>query len=270
MELKNILVTGAAGFIGYHLCKRLINLGHKVYGIDNLNKYYDIKLKCDRLKKLGITEGSWEFNYQRHKGNFTFSRVDICDEFALDDLFDDNNFDIVINLAAQAGVRYSLEKPKEYIQSNIVGFHNVLELCKKYKVDNFLYASSSSVYGKNDKIPFSTKDDVSNPVSLYAATKKSNELIAHSYSSLYRMNTMGMRFFTVYGPYGRPDMAPYIFTDAITKGKGIKVFNNGDMSRDFTYIDDIIDGIIICMNNNRLGYKVVNIGKGNSEKLMNL
>ncbi|MED2036680.1 NAD-dependent epimerase [Bacillus wiedmannii] len=268
MNLKNVdskkmyLITGAAGFIGMHLSKKLLEMGCKVIGYDNLNDYYDISLKESRLNILNQYD------------NFTFHKADLTDKEYLEKLFNENNIHIVVNLAAQAGVRYSIENPDAYIQSNIVGFLNILEMCRHHKVEHLLYASSSSVYGANKKIPFSTEDQVDNPVSLYAATKKSNELMAHTYSHLYNVPTTGLRFFTVYGPYGRPDMAYFSFTKAITEGKPIKVFNKGDMYRDFTYIDDIVDGIMKLLenspvlNNKELPYKVYNIGNNKPVKLL--
>lgn len=226
-----VLVTGSAGFIGFHLSRRLLSEGIEVIGIDNLNEYYDVQLKKDRLKVLEKME------------NFTFVQMGIEDKNSIDGLFESIRPEIVINLAAQAGVRYSIEKPYAYVESNLVGFVNILEACRNYPVKHLLYASSSSVYGGNQKIPFSTEDNVDHPVSLYAATKKSNELMAHTYSHLYNIPTTGLRFFTVYGPYGRPDMAYFSFTKNIVGGKSIKVFNNGEMERDFTYIDDIVESI---------------------------
>lgn len=261
-DKKTYLITGAAGFIGMHLSKKLLEIGCKVVGYDNLNDYYDVSLKESRLNILNQYE------------NFTFHKADLIDKDYLEKVFTENEINIVINLAAQAGVRYSIENPDAYIQSNVVGFLNILEMCRHHKVDHLLYASSSSVYGANKKIPFSTEDQVDNPVSLYAATKKSNELMAHTYSHLYKIPTTGLRFFTVYGPYGRPDMAYFSFTKAIMEGKSIKVFNNGDMYRDFTYIDDIIDGVTKlienspALTNNELPYKVYNIGNNKPEKLM--
>ncbi|MEB4860648.1 NAD-dependent epimerase [Priestia megaterium] len=259
---KTYLVTGAAGFVGMHLSKKLLELGCKVIGYDNLNDYYDVNLKYSRLDVLN------QFN------NFTFHKADLVDKDYLEKLFTENKIDIVINLAAQAGVRYSIENPDAYIQSNIVGFFNILEMCRHYKVNHLLYASSSSVYGANEKIPFSIEDKVDNPVSLYAATKKSNELMAHTYSHLYKIPTTGLRFFTVYGPYGRPDMAYFSFTKDILEGRHIKIFNNGDMYRDFTYINDIIDGVVKLIANSPalinkdLPYKLYNIGNNKPEKLM--
>ena len=235
--MGEILVTGAAGFIGFHLCKKLIKDGKIVIGIDNLNPYYDIKLKKDRLNLL--------LKYAKLKNQkFIFKKIDIQNENHLKNLFKNHKILKVVNLAAQAGVRYSLQNPKEYINTNILGFHNIIQCSKDNKIENFIYASSSSVYGGNTKIPFSEDDPVNHPCSLYAATKKSNELIAHTYSHLYKLPATGLRFFTVYGPWGRPDMAPMIFTKAIIKNEPIKIFNMGNMSRDFTYIDDIIDAVI--------------------------
>jgi len=237
--MKKILVTGSAGFIGFHLAKGLLELGFDVVGIDNINDYYDPQLKLDRLENLNafVSEKKLQDSYQ-------FTKLDISDECALKDLFNQHDFDIVVNLAAQAGVRYSLENPKAYIVSNLVGYANILECCRHASIEHFIFASSSSVYGMNTKQPFSTSDNTDFPISLYAATKKSNELLAHSYSHLFQLPCTGLRFFTVYGPYGRPDMAYYSFTKAIHEGRSIDVFNHGDMRRDFTYIDDIVDGIL--------------------------
>lgn len=230
-----ILVTGSAGFIGFHLIKALLNQDCSIIGIDNLNPYYDVNLKNDRLKIL--SECSTE-------DTFKFIKLDLADRTAMANLFEDYGFDIVVNLGAQAGVRYSIEKPHEYVDSNLVGFVNILEGCRHAKVKHLVYASSSSVYGMNIKQPFSTLDRVDFPISLYAATKKSNELMAHTYSHLYNIPTTGLRFFTVYGPYGRPDMAYFSFTKKILAGEHIDVYNNGEMQRDFTYIDDIVEGIV--------------------------
>jgi UDP-glucuronate 4-epimerase len=237
--MKKILVTGSAGFIGFHLAKGLLESGFDVVGIDNLNDYYDPQLKLDRLENLNafVSEKNLQDSYQ-------FTKLDISDEYALKDLFNQHHFDIVVNLAAQAGVRYSLENPNAYIVSNLVGYANILECCRHASIEHFIFASSSSVYGMNTKQPFSTSDNTDFPISLYAATKKSNELLAHSYSHLFQLPCTGLRFFTVYGPYGRPDMAYYSFTKAIHEGRSIDVFNHGDMKRDFTYIDDIVDGIL--------------------------
>ena len=227
---ETILVTGCAGFIGMHLCKNLLEDDYVVMGIDNLNDYYDPNLKKARLTQL-----------KKYK-NFEFKKADICDLSSMDTIFDNFKPEKVVNLAAQAGVRYSLENPQAYIQTNVMGFMNVLELCKKYKVRGLIYASSSSVYGGNKKLPFSENDSVDKPISIYAASKKSNELMAHSYSHLYGLKTTGLRFFTVYGPWGRPDMALYIFSEKIAKGEAIQVYNHGNMMRDFTYVEDIIQG----------------------------
>ena len=230
------LVTGAAGFIGFHICEKLIRNGHEVIGFDNLNSYYDIKLKEFRLSKL-LKES------KNKSGGFVFVKGNLEDEKKLKEIFETYNPNKVINLAAQAGVRYSIECPNDYIQSNLVGFSNLIELCRQIKVKHFVYASSSSVYGGNEKLPFSELHSVDHPVSLYAATKKANELIAHSYSHLYKLPTTGLRFFTVYGPWGRPDMALFKFTKAIFEGKEIEIYNDGNMIRDFTYIDDIVESI---------------------------
>lgn len=227
-----ILVTGAAGFIGMHTCLRLLARGDEVVGLDNLNDYYDVRLKEDRLKQLQVFD------------NFTMARMDLADSVAVAKLFAKEQFQRVINLAAQPGVRYSLKNPHAYIQSNIVGFTNVLEGCRHNNVEHLVFASSSSVYGANTAMPFSVHQNVDHPVSLYAATKKANELMAHTYSHLYGLPTTGLRFFTVYGPWGRPDMSPSLFTSAILDGRSIDVFNHGKMQRDFTYVDDIVEGVI--------------------------
>jgi len=263
--VQTILITGAAGFIGFHLTQALLSRGEKVVGVDNLNDYYDPALKQARLEQI-----------EQHKeiSNFTFLKMDIANREATAELFQQNLFDIVVNLAAQAGVRYSIDNPHAYVDSNLVGFVNVLEGCRHSKVKHLVYASSSSVYGMNTKQPFSTEDRVDYPISLYAATKKSNELMAHTYSHLYGLPTTGLRFFTVYGPYGRPDMAYYKFTKAILEGKSIDVYNNGVMQRDFTYIDDIIEGVLGVMNKlpeqnisqittSQAPYKIYNIGNNN-------
>ncbi|MYL56095.1 NAD-dependent epimerase/dehydratase family protein [Virgibacillus halodenitrificans] len=227
---KRILVTGAAGFIGSHLSKRLLNEGHQVIGVDNINDYYDPQLKNDRLQQIT-------------NENFTFIKTDLENLEIINQTFEQHSPEIVINLAAQAGVRYSLENPHAYVNSNVVGFTNVLEACRHYKVQHLIYASSSSVYGANESKPFSTSDNIDHPLSLYAATKKSNELFAHTYSHLYNLPTTGLRFFTVYGPWGRPDMALFLFTKAIVNNEPIDVFNHGNMMRDFTYVDDIVESI---------------------------
>lgn len=270
--MKTILVTGAAGFIGFHLAKSLLADGHVVIGLDNLNDYYDVSLKLDRLKELGIYDFDVSSNQSisvsdLYEGRFSFAKLDLQDRAAIPQLFEKYQFDGVINLAAQAGVRYSIENPASYIDSNIVGFLNILECCRHNKIGHLVYASSSSVYGENEKVPFSEDDTVDHPISLYAATKKSNELMAYTYSHLYGLQTTGLRFFTVYGPWGRPDMAPMLFANAITAGKPIKVFNEGQMSRDFTYIDDIVNGIKIAFDHPLLpnegpSYQIFNIGNG--------
>lgn len=262
-----ILVTGAAGFIGAFLCKRLLETTKdEIVGLDNLNGYYDVSLKKARLKML-------------ENKNFKFIKGDIADKTFVDKLFNDNKFDVVVNLAAQAGVRYSIDHPDVYIQSNIIGFYNILEACRYHMPKHLVYASSSSVYGGNTKVPFSTDDKVDNPVSLYAATKKSDELLAHAYSKLYNIPTTGLRFFTVYGPMGRPDMAYFSFTNKLIKGETIEIFNYGNCRRDFTYVDDIVEGIVKVMNkapvkkNGEDGlpippYKIYNIGNNNPENLL--
>src|SRR5690625_845454 len=268
-----ILITGAAGFIGFHLSKKLLDDSYQIIGIDNLNDYYDPSLKQSRLEILG------KYN------NFNFHRIDLKDKVAVDNIFETYQPTHVINLAAQAGVRYSLENPQAYVDSNLVGFVNILEACRHHKVKHLIYASSSSVYGANVKMPFSTDGEVNHPVSLYAATKKSNELMAHTYSHLYDLPTTGLRFFTVYGPMGRPDMAYFSFTKKILAGETIQVFNNGEMMRDFTYIDDIVDGIVGLIDQppkanpdydrehptpsaSHAPYKVYNIGNNQPVKLM--
>ncbi len=271
-------MTGAAGFIGFHLCKSLINNGYIVVGLDNINDYYDVNLKYARLNELGITRDKAEIflnksTGKKYNGLFQFVRMNLEDRENLPILFKEIEFDIVCNLGAQAGVRYSIENPETYIDSNIVGFLNILECCRNNKIEHLLYASSSSVYGENKKIPFSTEDRVDHPISLYAATKKSNELMAYTYSHLFGIPTTGLRFFTVYGPWGRPDMAPMLFADALSKNKPIKVFNNGNMSRDFTYIDDIVNGVKILLANPPtkinldIAYRISNIGHGSPEPL---
>ena len=273
-----ILVTGAAGFIGFHLSKSLLEKGHDIVGIDNINDYYDVNLKYARINELGIARKEAEVflkisQSSTYESSFQFVRMDLEDRQELPDLFTAHQFDIVVNLAAQAGVRYSIENPNAYIDSNVVGYLNILECCRYHKIKHLLYASSSSVYGENIKVPFSTDDNVDHPISLYAATKKSNELMAHCYSHLYGIPTTGLRFFTVYGPWGRPDMAIYLFAKAISEGRTIKVFNNGNMSRDFTYIDDIVKGIEILLENppikkeDKPAYRISNIGNGSPQSL---
>ena len=271
--MKKILVTGTAGFIGFHLVQRLLKQDNQVVGIDNLNDYYDPQLKIDRLNQL---EG---------KENFKFFRLDISDRAGMSNLFSEQGFDSVVNLAAQAGVRYSLTNPYAYIDSNILGFLNILEGCRHHQVKHLVFASSSSVYGANTKMPFSVHHNVDHPISLYAATKKANELMAHAYASLYGLPTTGLRFFTVYGPWGRPDMALFLFTKAILTGKPIDVFNHGRMQRDFTYIDDIVEGVVRIIDcipepdphwsgtqpdpgTSYASYKIYNIGNNNPIELM--
>lgn len=273
-----ILVTGTAGFIGYHLAKRLLERGDEVVGIDSINDYYDVRLKYTRLSKTGIAESEIEYGkavQSTEYPSYRFIKLQLEDRDALQKLFAEEHFDAVMNLAAQAGVRYSLENPYAYIESNVVGFVNLLECARHNPVRHFVYASSSSVYGGNTKTPFSEDDRVDNPVSLYAATKKSNELMANVYSKLYGIPTTGLRFFTVYGPWGRPDMAPILFTKAIVAGEPIKVFNNGNLSRDFTYIDDIIEGVVrvidkapAATDEHPVPAEVYNIGCGHPMKLM--
>ncbi|SHJ38165.1 NAD-dependent epimerase [Pseudozobellia thermophila] len=270
-----ILVTGAAGFIGYHLCEKLIEQGHDVIGLDNINDYYDVDLKFGRLRQLGIVRNEAESFNQKcvsatHGDQFSFVRMNLEDREALPRLFEEEKITKVCNLAAQAGVRYSIENPEAYIDSNIVGYLNLLECCRHHKIEHLVYASSSSVYGLNEKIPFSTSDSVDHPISLYAASKKSNELMAHTYSHLFGFATTGLRFFTVYGPWGRPDMALFLFTEAIAKGQPIKVFNHGKMERDFTYVDDIVEGVVRVLTTStqdRDRYKIYNIGNNNAVKL---
>lgn len=266
-----VLVTGVAGFIGSYVAHYLLERGDKVVGIDNLNDYYEVKLKKDRLERLGVKS---KLSSSTVYENFTFYHIDIANESSLEKIFIDYNFDVVCHLAAQAGVRYSLENPSTYIQSNIVGFANILELAKKSKIKHLVYASSSSVYGLNKKVPFSEKDNVDSPISLYAATKKSNELMAYTYSHLYNMPVTGLRFFTVYGPWGRPDMAYFLFVKAILNNEPIKVYNHGQMERDFTYIDDIVEGIIRVIDNKPKSsmdsppYKLYNIGNSKPVNLL--
>ena len=276
MNKKIILVTGAAGFIGYHICDSLLKQGHLVIGLDNINNYYDVNLKYNRLKELGISRADAEpFNSLAVSltlgDQFRFIRLNLEDRKALPELFKLVQFDSVCNLAAQAGVRYSIENPETYIDSNITGFLNVLECCRHHNVNRLVYASSSSIYGNSDAVPFQETANVDKPISLYAATKKSNELMAHTYSHLYNIETIGLRFFTVYGPWGRPDMAMFLFTDAILKGEPIKVFNNGDLSRDFTYIDDIVSGVentLLKPSKDKESYKLYNIGNSQPVRLL--
>ena len=272
-KIEKILVTGAAGFIGFHLSKRLLENGFEVVGIDNLNDYYDVNVKKARLDQLENKEG------------FTFQKLDLADKPGMEALFTEHPFDVVVNLAAQAGVRYSLVNPHAYVESNLVGFVNILEGCRHNNVGHLVFASSSSVYGANTKMPFSVHHNVDHPVSLYAASKKANELMAHTYSHLYDLKCTGLRFFTVYGPWGRPDMALFLFTDAILKDKPIQVFNQGKMLRDFTYIDDIVEGVYRVMmqspepnpawsgdhpdpGTSYKGYKIYNIGNNQPVELM--
>jgi UDP-glucuronate 4-epimerase len=261
-----ILVTGAAGFIGHQTTLKLLARGDTVIGVDNLNDYYDVSLKEARLQDIAK---------HPQASNFKFIKLDLADTSATEDLFKAEQPQRVIHLAAQAGVRYSLQNPHAYVQSNLVAFTNILEGCRHHKVEHLVYASSSSVYGGNTKLPFSEQDTVDHPVSLYAATKKANELMAHTYSHLYVIPTTGLRFFTVYGPWGRPDMSPFLFADAILNNKTIKVFNHGDMMRDFTYIDDIVEGVVRVADkpatpqvNSSVPYRVFNIGNNQPEKLM--
>jgi len=286
-----ILVTGTAGFIGSHLALRLIARGDQVYGLDSINDYYDVRVKYGRLKNSGIlsdiSDGdnipyNQPIKSSKHD-NYTFIKLNLEDKDALFKLFEDEKFDAVCNLAAQAGVRYSLTNPQAYIDSNIVGFINILEACRQFNVTNLSYASSSSVYGLNSEIPFSTKHGADHPISLYAASKKSNEMMAHTYSHLFNIATTGLRFFTVYGPWGRPDMALFLFTKAALEGNKIDVFNNGNMLRDFTYIDDIVEGVVRVIDNpakpnkdfdgkdpssSSAPFKIYNIGNNNPVKLL--
>ena len=262
-----ILVTGAAGFIGYHLVKNLVESNHEVIGLDNINNYYNVDLKFDRLNELGISKATaidfLSLSNSNLFKNFNFIRMNLEDRDNLHKLFNDQKFDVVCNLAAQAGVRYSIENPETYIDSNIVGFLNVLECCRNYRIKKLVYASSSSIYGNNEKVPFNELDNTDRPVSLYAATKKSNELMAHTYSHLFKLNTIGLRFFTVYGSWGRPDMAYYLFANAIVKNSPIKVYNNGDLSRDFTHIYDIVIGVksaLLSDSSTKKLYEIYNIG----------
>ncbi|MCV9386825.1 NAD-dependent epimerase [Reichenbachiella ulvae] len=275
---KKILVTGAAGFIGFHVVKSLVaDQAYKIIGLDNINDYYPMTLKFERLKALGIHPDFIRYGKATKSktfDRFEFIRMDITDEKSLTNLFEESGFDYVIHLAAQAGVRYSIDNPNAYIQSNIVGFNNILEACRENPVKHLVYASSSSVYGLNSEQPFSIHHKVDEPASLYAATKKSNELMAHTYSHLFGVPTTGLRFFTVYGPWGRPDMAPMLFAKAISNGEPIKVFNNGQMERDFTYVDDIVTGVCRVMenapreNHHGIPYRIFNIGNSKPVQLM--
>ncbi len=251
-----VLITGTAGFIGFHLANRLIKDGLEVVGLDSINDYYSVNLKLDRLKAAGIASDNIEYNKLYNSSTlkgYSFIQLKLEDKENLEALFKLQEFDIVVNLAAQAGVRYSITNPSAYIDSNIIGFANLLECCRHYHIKHLVYASSSSVYGLNETVPFETNHTVDHPISLYAATKKSNELMAHVYSHLYNIPTTGLRFFTVYGPWGRPDMAMYLFTKAIINNEPIQVFNNGEMERDFTYVDDIVDGVVRVINNTPQG-----------------
>lgn len=283
-----ILVTGTAGFIGFHLAKRLLDRGDEVIGLDSINDYYSVDLKHDRLRQCGIEPGKLEYGKKQVSDKFpkySFVQLKLEDNEALQALFAAEKFDTVCNLAAQAGVRYSLENPQAYMDSNIIGFMNILEACRHNDVKHLAYASSSSVYGLNEAMPFSTHDNVDHPISIYAATKKSNELMAHSYSSLFGLPTTGLRFFTVYGPWGRPDMALFLFTKAILAGDAIQVFNEGNMRRDFTYVDDIVEGLVRVIDNppapnanwtgknpdpgtSKFPYRVYNIGNSSPVNLM--
>lgn len=269
---KYVLVTGAAGFIGFHLCVKLLKEGYFVVGLDNLNDYYEVDLKYNRLKELGIDEAP-AYNHTVHSskyGNFHFIKLDLEDRENLPSVFGQYNFSKVCNLAAQAGVRYSLKNPGAYIDANIVGFLNLLECIRNFQIPKLVYASSSSVYGNNSKVPFSEADPVTEPVSVYAASKRSNELLAYTYHHLYGIQMIGLRFFTVYGPWGRPDMAIYLFSKAIIEDRPIKVFNQGNLYRDFTYIDDIIEGVFLTMHKEpgEKNYEIYNIGNSKPVKLM--
>ncbi|MFV0145110.1 NAD-dependent epimerase/dehydratase family protein [Empedobacter falsenii] len=273
--MKTVFITGVAGFIGYHLAEKLIEKDIQVVGIDHINDYYSVQLKYDRLKELGINQ-EFASNFgqkvlsSKHEEKMIFYRMNLEDKESLAQLFKEYSFDAVVNMAAQAGVRYSIENPDAYGQSNLVGFLNILECCRHHQVKKLLYASSSSIYGNSSDVPFSTKQNVDHPISLYAATKKANELMAHAYSHLYDFQTIGLRFFTVYGPWGRPDMAMFLFTKAILNHQPLKVFNHGDLSRDFTYIDDIIQGIdkILEDKNTNEKYQLYNIGNSKPVQLM--
>jgi len=266
-----VLVTGAAGFIGFYLVEKLAFMGHSITGIDNINDYYDVNIKYARLSRSGIEKDAIQYGKQVKSSSlpdYVFVKLDLTDNETLTSLFAREKFDCVCNMAAQAGVRYSLKNPRTYIDSNITGFFNILEACKAYNIKNLVYASSSSVYGMNEKTPFSVNDAADHPVSLYAATKRANELMAYTYSHLFKINSTGLRFFTVYGPWGRPDMAYYKFALSIINNKPVEIYNNGDMLRDFTYIDDIIEGIIAAINNiSGKEYVIYNLGNNKPEKL---
>lgn len=274
--MKKVLVTGTSGFIGFYLVKLLVKRGFEVIGLDNINNYYEIQLKYDRLIESGIDPRSIEYNRlikSTKIDSYSFIKIELDDKDSINNLFKDNKFDIVINLAAQAGVRYSLENPYAYVDSNITGFLNILEACRHYGPEFLLYASSSSVYGLNKEIPFTESDRVDTPISLYAASKRANELFAHTYSHLFDIKTIGLRFFTVYGPWGRPDMALFMFTKNILEGKPIRVFNNGNMKRDFTYVDDIVEGVVRLTENfekisKKNKWQVFNIGNSQPVELM--
>ena len=281
--MSKVLITGGAGFIGFHLTNRLLNEGYEVISIDIINDYYSIDLKYDRLNEYGVSRDEIKLNQPlKTRDNYTFIQLDLTDREALLDLFKKEKFDYVVNLAAQAGVRYSIENPYTYEKNNVNGFLNILEGCRHNGVKHLLYASSSSVYGLNTEIPFKESHPTEHPISLYAASKKANEMMAHTYSYLYDLPTSGLRFFTVYGPWGRPDMALFLFTEAMLKGKEMEVFNNGDMLRDFTYIDDIVDGITrliphtpvritgetLPSDGSSAPYSVYNIGNGSPVPLM--
>jgi UDP-glucuronate 4-epimerase len=272
-----LLVTGAAGFIGYHLCEHYLKKGYHVVGLDNLNDYYDVNLKFGRLAQLGFDQTAIKpselIASSIHGNSCQFIQLSLEDKEGVDHLFATEQFDLVCNLAAQAGVRFSLEQPFQYVDSNITGFLSILESCRNHGVKKLIYASSSSVYGLNEKIPFSVHDHVDHPISLYAATKKANELMAHTYSHLFGIQTVGLRFFTVYGPWGRPDMAMFLFTDAILNDRPIQVFNGGNLSRDFTYVDDIVGGMVkiteaFAANAITSAYSLYNIGNSKPVKLL--
>lgn len=265
-----ILVTGTAGFIGFHLAEKLVSQGHSVIGIDNINNYYDVNLKYSRLKHSGIEKQKIKYGQKNQSATlpaYSFVHLDLTDRENLFSFFAEERFDCVCNLAAQAGVRYSLENPYAYIDSNIYGFLNILEACRTYTINRLVFASSSSVYGMNEKIPFSIADAAEHPISLYAATKRSNELMAYTYSHLFRIAATGLRFFTVYGPWGRPDMAYFKFAESILNNDPIEIYNNGDMLRDFTYIDDIIEGIIAAIDCTPSKFALYNLGNNRPEKL---